>query len=302
MIQPEWDAGWRSLRRSLLGTVLLVLLASATLPFLPGRSHAQEPYAGYNRQDISPFRRAASVGIVGIVGLGIAVDSYYTWWKDANKPFTFFTEPWFNGPHKAIDKFGHMYGTYLTFKGLRNVLLWGGHSPEASLWWAAGIAAFHSVQIEIGDAFSPYGFDYQDMLMGLFGVGYGMLQTEVPFLDNFNFKVSYWSQKGFTTPANFTSDYDAMTVWLTANVHNLMPETMRDYWPEFIQLAVGYGVGWGETRRELVIGLDLNLEAFTTNDDTILLLERSFNNIHWPAPALKLTEGKGPVSYMFHLK
>jgi hypothetical protein len=51
-----------------------------------------------------------------------------------------------------------------------------------------------------------------------------------------------------------------------------------------------------------VIGLDLNLEGFSTHNDHVLLVERVFNNYHFPAPALKMTEGKGPLGYLLHLK
>jgi hypothetical protein len=240
--------------------------------------------------------------MVSAISASIVVDSYYAWWKDANSPFSFYTEGWLTGPHLGIDKFGHFFGTYATSKIIRNMMLWGGHSPGASLWWAAGIAAFHSLQIEIGDAFSPFGFDYQDMLSGFFGLGYMILQSQVPFFQNFDFKVSYWSKAGLTSPANFFSDYDAMTVWLTGNVHRLLPESLDSYWPEFLQLAVGYGVGWGESRREFVIGLDFNIQAFSACNDNVLLAQRIVDLIHYPAPALKLTGGKGPIWYGAHLK
>jgi len=265
-------------------------------------SLSPSPVAGYTRENVTPLRHGISIGLVSAISLSIVVDSYYAWWKDANKPFSFYTEDWFDGPHLGIDKVGHFYGSYATSKIIRNIMLWGGHSPQASLWWAAGIAAFHSLQIEIGDAFSPFGFDYQDMTMGWLGVAYMILQSEVPFFDNFNFKVSYWSKTGFTSPANFIKDYDAMTVWLTANVHRLLPESMQSYWPEFLQLAVGYGVGYQESRREFVIGLDFNLEAFKPCNDNVLAAERILNVVHWPSPAVKLTAGKGPIWYGAHLK
>lgn len=287
------------------GVVSLVLaLLLASLSLLPPPAVAQEPgpYAGYSRENITPLRQGAATGIVAIVGAGMIADAYFTWWKDAERPFSFYSDHWFNGTVRGLDKVGHMYGTYLEFKGMREVMLWGGYSPEASYWWPAGIAIFHALEIELGDAFTPYGFDPQDLLFGLMGVGYGMLQTHYPYLSNFNLKVGFWPKKGFTTPANFTSDYDAMTVWLTANMHNILPGAVGEGWPEWLQVGVGYGVGWGNSRREFVIGLDLNLEGFSTHNDHVLVVERVFNNYHFPAPALKLTEGKGPLGYLLHLK
>ena len=291
-----------------IGVLHLLLLGSFFLALCPRASSQEDtartvlPYEGYSRDNITPLRKAVATGIVGVVGVGMVADAYFTWWKDVEKPFSFYTENWFDGPHRGIDKVGHFYGTYLEFKGMRQVMLWGGYSPEAAFWWPAGIAAFHALEIELGDAFTPYGFDYQDLLMGFLGVTYGILQTKYPYLNNFNFKVSFWPKAGFTTPANFTSDYDAMTVWLTANMHNILPSSIGDHWPAWLQLGVGYGVGWEQTRREFVIGFDLNLEGFTTTNDHVLMVERVFDTLHYPAPALKMTEGKGPLWYGLHFK
>lgn len=286
-----------------LRTPFLLVPLLLTLSFLPGRAQdSLDLTAGYSREHVTGLRRGIAVGLVGAISLSIAVDSYYAWWQDANKPFSFYNDGLLDGAYLGIDKVGHMYGTYATFKIIRNILLWGGSDPKVALWWAAGIAAFHSLQIEIGDAISPWGFDLADMTMGFIGVGYGLLQAEIPSLRNFNLKVSYWSKTGFTSPANFTRDYDAMTVWLAADVHNLLPSSLKPYWPSFLQVAVGYGLGWGQTRREFAIGLDLNLEAFAPCNDNVLLVQRVFNTVHWPAPAIKLTDGKGPVYYGVHLK
>lgn len=289
-------------RGALLLSLALFFLVTPTRAQFDTSAHAAVPYEGYARDNITTLRKVAAGGIVGFVGVGMIADAYFTWWKDAERPFSLYNGRWFTGDQLGLDKCGHFFGTYLEFKGLRQVMLWGGYSPEAAFWWPAGVAMFQALEIEIGDGFTPYGFDPEDLLFGLAGIGYGMLQTAVPYLNNFNFKVSFWPAEGFTTPANFTSDYDAMTVWLTANMHNVLPGAIGESWPEWLQVGVGYGVGWGVSRRELVIGLDLNLEGFHTSNDHVLLVERSFNNLHWPAPALKLTEGKGPLYYGLHFK
>jgi hypothetical protein len=281
------------------------LLLVAILLVMSGRAiHAEDsipPFDGYQRGQISTCRHAFGVGMVGLLSAGILADSYYTWWKDVEKPFTFYSEGWFNDAHLGIDKLGHMFGAHTTFKLGREFLLYAGLSPDAALWWAAGIAAFHTIEIEIGDGFSPWGFAYEDLTMGFIGISYGILQTQVPFFQNFDLKFSYWSN-AIKSPANFTNDYDAMTVWLTPNIHNLLPEEWSKYWPEFIQIGIGYGVGWDRTRRELAIGLDINLESFNFGSDEALLTQRIVNTMHLPLPAVKMTTGKGPIWYMAHLK
>ncbi len=234
-----------------------------------------------------------------------AYDSYNTWWKGAEKPFSFIQhneENWLTGPHQGVDKPGHFFGSYALTKSLRNVMLWGGMDRSTAFWWAAGFGLWNGLQIEIGDGFSPYGFDYQDLVFDVSGVAYALLQSEIPALENFNFKFSYWSKTGIQSPANFTQDYDAMCIWLTVNVHNLLPTAMQSYWPEFLQLAVGYGVADDQTRRKFAIGLDFNLEAFNLHNEDLLLPQRIVNLLHLPAPAIRIVEDKHPNYELFFTK
>ncbi len=283
--------------RAALAVAMLLSMSTSLSP-------AQDtipPYDGYQRGQISSLRHAFGIGMVGVLSAGILADSYYTWWKDAEKPFSFYSEGWFGDAHLGMDKIGHFYGSHATFHLTREFLLYAGSSREAALWWSAGIAAFHSLEIEIGDGFSPWGFSYEDLTMGFLGIGYGVLQSEVPFFRNFGFKFSYWSN-AIKSPANFTNDYDAMTVWLVTDVNNLLPPSLDQYWPKFLRLAIGYGVGWGVTRREFAIGLDLNIESLTPCSDEMLLTQRVLNTFRLPLPTVKMTTGKGPVWYMAHLK
>jgi hypothetical protein len=283
-----------------------ILLLLAVLAVIHSPVAAQDSLTavdGYDPAGFTTAKNVISVSLVAAFSAAVLVDSYYTWWQGADKSFSFYSDHWFNGPHLGLDKLGHFYGPYATYKGFRNVLLWGGHDPGAAMWWSAGIAAFHSLQIEIGDGFSEFGFCWEDLAAGWLGVAYGIAQTEIPYLRSFNFKFSYWSNLGARTPANFVSDYDAMTIWLTVNVHRVLPESLRPLWPEFLQLGLGYGTADAQTRREFVIGLDIELESlFSPANNEMLLIQRSLDLMHFPAPAVKFTTGKEPEYYLFHLR
>jgi hypothetical protein len=54
------------------------------------------------------------------------------------------------------------------------------------------------------------------------------------------------------------------------------------------------------TKREAVIGLDYNLEVIPTHSEDLLLIKRTLNMFHYPAPAVKFTETKSPKYYLFH--
>lgn len=282
--------------------VLLILLAAGTVR---GQDSVLT-VSGFSRKDGWPTRKVVAAGTVGAIVVGTLLDSYYTWWKDAEKPFSFLRhtdENWLSGSHLGIDKPGHFFGAYAMFKSVHTILQWGGVEPSMALWWAAGISFWNGLEIEIGDGFTPYGFDYQDLVFDVAGTTYGILQTRLPFLQNFNFKFSYWSKVGFTSPANFTRDYDAMTIWFTAAVHRLLPEGLAPFWPDGLQLAVGYSVDDNQTRREIAIGLDLCLEhLFSAPSEDVLLAQRLVDLMHLPMPAVKFTEGKPPRSYFFHFQ
>lgn len=275
--------------------VFIVLLL---LPILPAVVQAQDSLVstyGYARKDVGSVRPAISVILVGTTVGVLAVDDYVTWWRDVQKPFTWFYDGWFNGGQLGLDKVGHMFGAYAMFKGVDNGLLWGGADPSTAFWWAVGISAFNGFGIEMGDAFSPYGFDPIDLTFDFLGTGYGILQYEVPFFRSFNFKFTYWSNFGARTPANFVEDYDALTIWLTADVHHLLPQSVNACWPSWLQLAFGYGVSDNISRRKFVIGLDFNFEGIAPCNDDMLLGERVLDAIHIPAPAVKFPEGQSPI-------
>jgi hypothetical protein len=79
----------------------------------------------------------------------------------------------------------------------------------------------------------------------------------------------------------------------------LLPATLEPYWPDFLQIAVGYGVDDRISKREGVIGLDFNLEVIPTHSEDLLLLLKTVNMFHLPAPAIKFTEKKAPRYYLF---
>jgi hypothetical protein len=280
--------------------LLLLLLIVGWMP-VRGQDGG-EVTGGFSRIEGPNFRKTfADIGL-GTMVLTMSYDFYNTWWKGAEKPFSFFDEHWFRDGQLGLDKAGHIFGPYCFSKIVRNMMLWAGYDKETAMWWSAAIGIWNGLGIEIGDGFSPYGFDYQDLGSDIIGVAFGLIQFEVPFLQNFTPKFSYWSQKGIASPANFTSDYDAMTIWMTFNVHNLLPNSINQYWPEFLQLAVGVGVADGVTRHKFAIGLDFNLSAFKTDSRDILFAQRLVEVVHLPAPAVKIVEGKSPVYQGFYMK
>ncbi len=247
----------------------------------------------------TPRKVIAAVTMGGFIA-GSLVSSYYDWWSDQPRSFHTVQEGWFNDYSLGIDKVGHAFTSYFYYHTFRNLLLWGGCQPSTAFWWATGTTALFAVTIEIGDGLSPYGFSFEDLEANGIGLVYAVAQTHVDFLKNFSLKWSYFPPGGFRWPTRFTDHYDGHTYWLAINMHQLLPRKLGDAWPEFLQLAVGYGVDGNMTKREFVIGLDFNLGSLSIENQDWRLVTKTVDMFHLPLPAVEFTEGKKPGFSLFY--
>lgn len=238
---------------------------------------------------------------------GVLVE-YAWWWIDSLQPFHVKGDAFWNNYSLGMDKFGHFYISYLTFTAVNEAMRWAGFTPKQRLLTAAIVPTFWALSIEIGDALSPYGFSWPDLASNLAGVGYGVLQDKVPYLQNFTVKWGFWPTKVYTDafPKQWapTSDYNAHSYWLSMNVHNILPKSINKYWPELINLAVGYSIEdhyQPTMRRELLFGIDINLRAIKTKSPGWIALKNVANLIRIPAPGIKVPKGQEPTQYKWLL-
>ena len=84
------------------------------------------------------------------------------------------------------------------------------------------------------------------------------------------------------------------------NVHNVLPKAIGRYWPELINLAVGYSIAdhfKPAMRRELLFGIDINLRAIKTKSPGLTALRNVANLVRIPAPGIKIPKGQEPTQY-----
>lgn len=284
------------MRKSLLILMLYIQIAFAQDSLL------------YKNDESSPFysRKNLSIAFLSGAYASTLVSGYYMWWRDGQRRFSFYSskegEGWLNDPYsKGIDKIGHFYTSYFFYKLSKNLLIWGGYPEDDSKLHAAIMSLGIGLVIEVGDGFSRFGFDYQDLVFNTIGLGYGYLQDVLPVLQNFNFKWSYIPTHDFHFPPNLTSTYEAHIYWLTVDVHNLFQNTFMNFYPEYLQLGIGYSVSDDYKRREYLIGLDFNLDKiFSTNNQDWKLIIDTANMLHYPAPGVKFQSGRKP-DYRFFI-
>ncbi len=212
------------------------------------------------------------------------------------------------------DKAGHFYGTFLTSYVLTQSLIECGFSYD----WATGIGIFlglgYSTYVEILDGFAvEWGFSpsdfYSNLAGGLFFLGY----SYIPLLQNFTPKFMYFPPRWFNSYSRvpskmFIDDYSAHTLWLSFNVYNVLPESLKKYWPRWLELSFGYAArnlcggptsrcnpsisepvsnnAWGN--RKFIVALDYDLVKLLPDGSPFWnWVKQSLNFFKLPSPAIE---------------
>ncbi len=264
-------------------------------------SFSQNIYS-FNKDDTTTTtsiisKKNISIAIISGVYLSTIIDSYKTWWADDKQPFKFSNgKHWFDEKSAyGIDKLGHMYTSYFFYHTIKNLFLWGDFPKNTSMWLSASLTFGMAVLIEVGDGFSIYEFGFEDLAFNSIGLAYGILQDEIPFLNNINIKWSYFPTEGFSFPPKFSEHYDGHIYWLTFNLHNMFEKTLGSFWPEFLQPAIGYSVANRASQKEFAVGLDFNLlNLFNRKNENLDLIAKTINLFHIPAPGIKFNPQAKP--------
>ena len=241
-------------------------------------------YAFWSRYNLS------KVGSVGLVGGSFAYAAG-VWWVNDFRSFHLDPSRWWDAD-MGVDKEGHFFTCYFMFRAINDILLWGGHDSTSAFWWSLGVAGLYGPAIEIGDGFSPYGFDIKDVTFDLLGVAFAALQNRVRFLHNIELKWSlYYPLNRHAFKINELYDYHVY--WMSARVHNFLPDALSDLWPEFLQMSFGVGT-MNHQQRTYLLAFDYNLEKIPVDGQDVNLLKKLLNMIHLPAPGVKFTKGHSP--------
>ncbi len=220
------------------------------------------------------------------------------------------------------DKAGHLFGTYYTGYLMSEALMMTGLSWEAATVWGGLAGLAYTSYVEILDGYGiNWGFSPSDMYMNVAGAAFFIGQYYWPYLQNFTPKFIYmpanWYGEEMRVPAEFfIDDYSSHTLHMNVNVHNMLPLSMKDYWPEWLELSFGYaargicnefdnpackegkvdfGDGYyGEPR--FVVALDYNLTKILPDGHYLWnWFKQSIMYFKLPSPAIEF----GPTTRVF---
>ncbi len=147
-----------------------------------------------------------------------------------------------------IDKVGHTFGSYFSSYFFTEMFLWSGFDYDLSFVLGPTLGMLYTAYVEVMDGFAAgWGFSPSDFYFNVAGSVFFMLQHYIPFLQNITPKFMYipanWHGELPRKPHSFfIDDYASHTFYWSFNIHNMLPNSLKDYWPSWLQLTFGVAV------------------------------------------------------------
>jgi hypothetical protein len=249
------------------------------------------------QKDDIKYGRLAILG-GGLLTAGVIHQFYVqnAWWKGYRGPFHFREDLHYA---RNVDKVGHFYAGMLTSYLGGKAMAWSGFREEKALWYGAGLGTLFELYVEIQDGFSTlWGFDRVDFAADVAGAMFPAAKYYIPFLQNVDMKFSYLPSNAEPPRSGpfqnekrlVVDDYEGQRFWLSFNVDNFLPSSLRPVWPDFLRIALGFGVrnlqsGNGEL--EWYLALDYDLTKLPGDSGFLKALKEGLNFVHLPSPAIR---------------
>lgn len=274
--------------------------------------------SGPNRKRI---RLLAAGNIIAYTGSMTAL--YQIWYKDYPQThFHFFND---NREWLQTDKVGHAYSAYVASRASMEMWRWAGLKRNQRIWIGGMSGAFYQTVIETLDGFSAeWGWSWGDFAANMFGSG--MLVSQELLWDeqrvSFKFSTHHKSYPagelneranqlfGKTFGERIFKDYNAQTLWLSANIKSFFKQSTL---PSWLNIAVGYGSEgmyggvynvWEDDNggihnrrdinrdRQFYLSPDIDLTRIKTKSKPLKVALFVLNSFKFPAPSLELSQGK----------
>lgn len=274
----------------------------------------------------------------------VSTTLWNSWYKNYELgSFHFFDD---RGEWENMDKAGHFFITYYESRWLFNGARWTGMDRKKAAWTGAGIAFGLQMTIEVMDGFSEkWGFSLADVGMNTLGaamfVGQEYLWEEQRIVMKVSSNWKSYSNEplysidgsevtslqeradnlyGTTIPQRFLKDYNAQTVWASANIHSFLPNKRTTKFPKWLNVAVGYGAenmfaGYGyeftgendatfvvdseqyPRYNQAFLSLDIDLTRIPTKSRVLQTIFSVIGHFKIPAPTLEYSK---PNGFKFH--
>jgi hypothetical protein len=232
------------------------------------------------------------------IGTGLTIHFYQknAWWADQSRVFRI-QDDWDYA--LWIDKIGHFYGTILISHAMSASLEACNLPAEDCVVYGSLGAFLFQAYIEYEDGFGlDWGFSPGDFMSDFLGAMYPVAQYYIPYLNNFQFRVSYYPKH--LSGANpitghkhiIVDDYEGQKFWLSFKMKNLLPKDVAKYWPGFLQLSLGMGVrdldGSGGGISDFYLAFDIDADYLPISGSFGQFIKNTLNLWHFPMPGIRI--------------
>ncbi|HEY4955026.1 MAG TPA: DUF2279 domain-containing protein [Gemmatimonadaceae bacterium] len=250
-------------------------------------------------------RTAAGLGLTGGYA-GLYLYFRHAWWSGTPAPKWFVENDW-DREERDADKFGHLFGGYQLTRVTSELLQAGCVPPSRAAALAALYAYAFQFQIEEWDGTQQlYGFNPSDLIADATGALFAVAQQHAKALQYIKPVWSYRPTEAYrrrNLPGHggqprATTDYSGQTYWFSTDVHGLLPERAKPFWPSFIRLSPGYSItdyvnpatgGALRARRKILVSLDIDPEHLPGDNKVWRTIKHELAFFRIPGPTLQLT-------------
>ena len=250
-------------------------------------------------------RAAAALGLTGGYA-GLYLYFHHVWWSGAPAQRWFVQNDW-DKEERDADKFGHLFGGYQLTRLTSELLEAGCVAPSRAIVWGALYAYAFQFQIEEWDGTQQlYGFNPSDLVADAAGALLAVAQSHS---ERLRYIKPVWSYRptlayrnrnlpGHNGQPRATTDYAGQTYWFAIDVHGLLTDRAKPFWPSFIRLSPGYSItdyidpatgGVLRAKRRFLVSLDLDPEKLPGDNRIWRTVKHELAFLRIPGPTVQLT-------------
>ncbi|MDC1067567.1 DUF2279 domain-containing protein [Candidatus Kapabacteria bacterium] len=232
-----------------------------------------------------------------------------------------------------VDKPGHFLSGYTASYIFGEAMYVAGMKPKHATLFGGMFGWLYLNYIEVMDGFGAnFGFSPTDVYFNTAGSAFYILQYYYPYLQNITPKFTMlpadwhgqYRREGYLF---IVDDYSSQSFWLSFNIHNMLPDNLKDYWPSWIDLSLGYAVrnicnecnqhdyskvdvssyNWGNQPPALaspkyIVALDFNLTQILPDKGPGWLnwTKQTLNLFKWPSPAIEFSKDAPPRYFLLY--
>lgn len=233
---------------------------------------------------------AAALVTAAVIGTILTLGTYWWWdrvgftgqWKTKNEGF--FGKNTYAG---GADKFGHFYGTYVEFRTMVSIYELCGLSHDKALLYSMLAIFSLSTGVELVDAYTPYGFSYEDVIFNTLGLGLGYFTEKYSTIDSLvGIRLNYIPSRRYLEMENGESlvkkyirlinDYTGMTFFLDVKFAGMGEKISNTFLKYFLfglnYNSIDYSPSGPHKQRNLGFHIGLNVPV---------IIKSIFNKKSW---------------------